>query len=141
MTQPKIVLDTNVLVSGLRSRRGASFRILRSIGTGRFELAVSVPLVLEYEEVLRRQSEALGLTPGVIDDVLDYICSVAEHREIFYLWRPVIRDPNDDAILEVAAAARCDYIVTHNVLDFVGAEAFDLEVIRPGEFLRRIGQS
>jgi putative PIN family toxin of toxin-antitoxin system len=138
MNQPKVVLDTNVLVSGLRSRLGASFQILSLVGRGRFSLAVSVPLVFEYEEALKRQSRSLGLTHGDIDDVLDYLCSIAEHREIFFLWRPVLRDPGDDAVLELAVEAGSDAIVTHNLRDFVEARDFGLEVLSPGQFLKRI---
>ena len=136
---PSIVLDTNVLIAGLRSRNGASFRVLGLVGEAAFELNVSVPLVLEYEEVAKRESRALGLTHAEIDDVLDYLCAVATHREIYFLWRPVLRDAADDMVLEVAVEASCDFVVTHNVRDFAGAERFGLQAITPGEFLTRIG--
>ena|SRR5690349_14490101 len=136
---PSIVLDTNVLIAGLRSRNGASFQLLSLIGESAFELNVSVPLVLEYEEVAKRESRALGLTHAEIDDVLDYLCAVATHREIYFLWRPVLRDAADDMVLEVAVEAGCDIVVTHNVRDFVGAERFGVRALTPGEFLQRIG--
>lgn len=136
---PSIVLDTNVLIAGLRSRNGASFQVLSLVGESAFELNVSVPLVLEYEEVAKRESRALGLTHAEIDEVLDYLCAVATHREIYFLWRPVLRDAADDMVLEVAVEAGCDIVVTHNVRDFAGAERFGVRVLAPGEFLRRIG--
>ena len=136
---PSIVLDTNVLIAGLRSRNGASFRLLSVIGEATFELNVSVPLVLEYEEVAKREARALGLTHAEIDDVLDYLCAVAVHREIYFLWRPVLRDAADDMVLEVAVEAGCDFVVTHNARDFAGAERFGVRVVTPGEFLKRIG--
>ena len=136
---PSIVLDTNVLIAGLRSRNGASFRLLSVIGDAKFELNVSVPLVLEYEEVAKREARALGLTHVEIDDVLDYLCAVAVHREIYFLWRPVLRDAADDMVLEVAVEAGCDFVVTHNVRDFAGAKRFGVRVVTPGEFLTRIG--
>ena len=136
---PSIVLDTNVLVAGLRSRNGASFQLLSLVGESAFELNVSVPLVLEYEEVAKRESRALGLTHAEIDDVLDYLCAVATHREIYFLWRPVLRDAADDMVLEVAVEAGCDIVVTHNVRDFAGAERFGVRALTPGEFLKRIG--
>ena len=136
---PSIVLDTNVLIAGLRSRNGASFQVLSLVGESAFELNVSVPLVLEYEEVAKRESRALGLTHAEIDEVLDYLCAVATHREIYFLWRPVLRDAADDMVLEVAVDAGCDIVVTHNVRDFAGAERFGVRVLTPGEFLRRIG--
>ena len=136
---PSVVLDTNVLIAGLRSRNGASFQLLALIGEGAFELNVSVPLVLEYEEVAKRNARALGLTHADIDDVLDYLCAVAAHREIYFLWRPVLRDASDDMLLEVAVEAGCDFVVTHNVRDFAGAERFGVQALTPGEFLKRIG--
>ena len=137
--RPSIVLDTNVLIAGLRSRNGASFQLLSLVGESAFELNVSVPLVLEYEEVAKRESRALGLTHAEVDDVLDYLCAVATHREIYFLWRPVLRDAADDMVLEVAVEAGCDVVVTHNVRDFAGAERFGVRALTPGEFLKRIG--
>jgi predicted nucleic acid-binding protein len=76
-----------------------------------------------------------------VDDVLDYLCSIAEHREIYFLWRPVLRDPRDDMVLELAVEAACDFIVTHNRRDFAGTERFGVRVVSPREFLKRIGVS
>jgi predicted nucleic acid-binding protein len=95
-------------------------------------------LVLEYEAVAKRQARELGLTLADVDDVLDYICSVADHRAIFYLWRPFLSDPTDDLLLELAVEAGAEYIVTHNIRDFTGADRFGVTPIRPGDFLRRI---
>lgn len=133
-----VVLDTSVLVAGLRSDQGASFAILRQLGGAGFSISISVPLVLEYEAVAKRQARELGLTLADIDDVLDYICSVAEHRKIFYLWRPYLKDPRDDLVLELAVEAGAEYIVTHNIRHFAGAERFGVFPITPGELLRRL---
>lgn len=133
-----IVLDTNVLIAGLRSPRGASFELLRRIGSEDFELSVSVPLVLEYEAVAKRHARSLGLSFQDVDDLLDYICSVAQHREIFYLWRPVLRDPQDDLVLELAVEAGAEFVVTHNLRDFGEATRFGVQPITPQEFLRRL---
>ncbi len=138
MAVPRVVLDTNVVVAGLRSRRGASFRLLSQLGRGRFEVAVSVPLVLEYEEVLLGE-RPLGLAAEDVQVVLDYLCSVARHQEIFYLWRPILPDPQDDLVLEVAVAAACSVIITHNRRDFAGADRFGIRVLTPAAFLRQIG--
>jgi putative PIN family toxin of toxin-antitoxin system len=135
---PRIVLDTNVLVAGLRSRRGVAFRLLSEVGRGQFEIALSVPLVLEYEGVVLRE----GLTRLSAEDVevvLDYFCSVAHLQEIFFLWRPFLPDPKDDLLLELAVAARCDAIVTFNVRDFSGAETFGISILKPAAFARQIG--
>ena len=135
----RIVLDTNVLISALRSTGGASHRLLMLVGGPRFEIALSVPLVLEYEDVAKRMSETTGLTDADVDDVLDYLCSVAHHQEIHFLWRPVLRDSRDDHVLELATEAGCEIVVTHNVRDFAGSERFGVAAVTPGEFLRKIG--
>jgi predicted nucleic acid-binding protein len=109
------------------------------IGGKQFEIALSVPLVVEYEDAAKRMPEAKGLGPEEVDDVIDYLCSVAHLQEIHFLWRPVLRDARDDHVLELAVEAECKIIVTHNIKDFMGTEAFGVEVVTPGEFLRRIG--
>ncbi len=135
----RVVIDTCVFVSALRSSRGASYRLLSLAGTGRFELVLSVPLVLEYEDVAKRLGDATALTHADIDDVIDYLCSIGHLQEIHFLWRPVLRDSRDDHVLELAVEAACETIVTHNVRDFVGSAHFGIEAVRPGEYVRRIG--
>lgn len=135
----RIVLDTSVLLAGLRSRRGASYRLLSQLGTPAIATVISVPLVLEYEAVLRRDADALDLSDEDVDDTLDYICAISEERQIHYLWRPTLPDPDDEFVLELAVEAGCQYIVTHNVADFRGAERFGLRVITPGQLLHDIG--
>ena len=135
----KIVIDTNVLLAALRSKRGASHRLLSLVGTGRFDIALSVPLVLEYEDVTLRYIVGLGLSNQDVDDILDYLCAVAIHQPIYYLWRPLLPDPKDDMLLEVAVAAACQIIVTFNGKDFVGSEAFGIRAIAPKEFLQLSG--
>lgn len=129
------MLDTNVLVSAIRSRRGASFALLEHLARGDFEAAVSVPLVLEYEDALHRHIGAGPLDSQDVSDLLDAICATAHRQAIFFLWRPLLPDPNDDMVAELAVAAECSAIVTHNVRDFVGVEAFAIRVVPPGEFL------
>ena len=134
----KVVLDTNVLYAALRSNTGASFQLLSRIGTGAFDIAVSVGLVLEYEEILKQHVSAFQLSERDIDDVIDYMCRIAALTEVFFLWRPYLPDPDDDMILELAVAARCDATVTFNVRDFKGAETFRIRVLTPRQFLREI---
>ena len=134
----QVVLDTSVLVAALRSQRGASYEVLSRVGGAEFELSVSVPLVLEYEAAAKAQARDLGLTHADLDDVVDYLCSVAHPRQIFYLWRPVLRDPKDDMVLELAVEAGCEAIITHNLRDFVGAERFGISVLTPGAFLQQL---
>ena len=139
MRLPQIVIDTNVLVAGLRSRRGYAFQLLQLVGTGHFDINLSVPLVMEYEDVLYRQLPHLFVSQAVVDEVIRYHCLVARKHRIFFLWRPFLRDPGDDMVLELAVKARCDFIVTYNQRDFRGIEQFGLQVITPLEFLREIG--
>lgn len=134
-----IVLDTNVLEAAFRSRRGASFAVISLIGTGRFEMAISVPMVLEYEEVLLRQAGGAERTEARVRDVLDYLCSVGKQQKIFFRWRPTLADPSDDMVLELAVAGGCDAIVTHNRRHFREVHRFGIRVLSPAEFLDEIG--
>ena len=136
----RLVLDTNVLVAGLRSRRGASYRILQLIEQGIATPVLSVPLVFEYEDVLKRKPALVALTPAEVDAVLDDLCALSEHQSIYYLWRPALRDPSDELLLEVAMAAGCRDIVTHNVRDFAGSERFAVHICTPREWLIKIGE-
>lgn len=106
---------------------------------GLFEISLSVPLVLEYEAVLLRQLDESLLNAVDVQDLLDYLCRVANKQRIFYLWRPRLQDPNDELVLELAVAAACDSIVTFNRTDFAEALDFGIRVISPAEFLREIG--
>ncbi len=138
MQIPSVVIDTNVFLSGLRSRNGASFQILQLIGTGSFITNLSVPLILEYEDVILRNLRHLNLGTDSIDPFLDYICSVSKLHEMFYLWRPILRDSKDDMILELAVKAKLDYIVTYNKSDFIEASTFGIGVIDGKEFYKLI---
>jgi len=140
MSGLRVVIDTNVLVAALRSRKGASHRLLLLIGQGKFVPCISVALVLEYETVAKRLVGEIPLTETDVDDVLDYVCAEADACRVFYLWRPVLKDPQDDMVLELAVAAACDYIVTFNLRDFRGAERFGVRALTPQEFLREIGE-
>jgi putative PIN family toxin of toxin-antitoxin system len=141
MARPEIVIDTNVMVAGLRSKSGASFRLLQAIATGTFGINVSVPLVLEYEDVLLRPDTAIPLPQQALEAVIDYHCATARHHEIFFLWRPFLPDPKDDMVLELAVAARCTRIVTFNKRDFRGVEQFGINVRTPAEFLSEVEPS
>ena len=135
-----IVIDTCVLISALRSRNGASFKLLSLIDSKKFTFFLSVPLVLEYEAVAKRMSRILGLTHSDIEDIIDYICTVGDHRKVHFLWRPNLKDPSDDFVLELAVESECNYIVTHNIKDFKNINKFNLKAITPQELLRNIGE-
>jgi len=141
MKAPQIVIDTNILISARRSKRGASNKLMSLIGTGRFEIHVSVPLVLEYEDVLHRQRLQLGLSQEKVSALVDAICSLAKHHKIYFLWRPFLRDEKDNFVLEVAVAARCNYIITYNKKYFKGVEQqFGIQVLDAKAFLQKIGE-
>ena len=131
----RVVLDSNVLVAALRSRRGASFQLLRLLRSSRFEVALSVPLAFEYEAVLVRHAKELGLSEPEAVGLVDYFCQVSHRQQIHFLWRPTLTDPGDEFVLELAVAAACEAIVTHNTQDFKGATRFGIRVVTPGEFL------
>ncbi len=135
-----VVLDTNVLVSGLRSRRGASYKLLTLLGNGRFGIAVSVPLVIEYEKALLDPRTKVPLSRADVGKFIDYICTIADKRKIYYLWRPCLPDPSDDMLLELAVAGRCDFVVTYNIRDFRGVERFGIRILKPGQFLNLLGE-
>jgi putative PIN family toxin of toxin-antitoxin system len=135
MKKHRAVIDTNVLYAGLYSAWGASYRILRLIEQGRVTPLLSTTLLFEYEEVLKRNRDSLGLSDRDVEDVLDGLCSRGECRKIHFLWRPLLVDPKDDHILELAVAGSGVDIVTHNLKDFGKASSFGVRVIRPGELL------
>ena len=140
MPKPQIVIDTNIFLAGLRSRRGYAFRLLQLVGTEWFEINLSVPLVMEYESTLLRELPNLPVPRSVVEEVINFHCAVANRHRIFFLWRPFLRDPKDDMVLELAVKAGCDYIVTYNKRDFAGVEkTFQVRVVGAGEFLREIG--
>jgi putative PIN family toxin of toxin-antitoxin system len=135
----RVVFDTSVLVAAARSRRGASFALINSIPAPEFQLCLSVGLYTEWQEVLTRME---NLPPGdTVEDVrrfLRYLAGQAHLQKIHFLWRPFLADPDDDMILELAFAAGCSYIVTHNVKDFHGSEQLGVAVLRPREYLSLI---
>ena len=137
----QIVIDTNVLVAALLSNRGASHRLLGLVGDDRWRMNLSVPLVLEYEQTLKRVCAGEALSGADIDGVLHFLCANANLRLIFFLWRPLLPDPGDHFVLELAVESRADFLLTFNTKDFAGAEQFGIRVIRPREFLAIIGEA
>ena len=136
-----VVFDTNVLVAATLSPFGASFQLLALLPERRFELLLSVPLMLEYEEVLKREDMRAQshLTLAEVDVLLDMRAAVGTPCTPFFQWRPQLPDPDDEMLLELAVNGRAHAIVTVNTRDFLpAARTFGVEVLRPGEFLRRL---
>ena len=135
----KIVIDTNIILSGLKSKKGASYKLLQNIDNKKIDLFVSVPLILEYEKVLKDNLNKRIITNKDIDDLVDYICKMSNHTKINFLWRPYLKDPNDDMILELAFNSNSKYIVTFNEKDFYGCDKFGIDIIFPQILLKKIG--
>ena len=135
------VLDTDVIVAGLRSTQGASRQLLRLLASEQLVVVASVPTMLEYEAVLKRPENlrATNLSTSEINEFLDSMAGMIVPVSLFFLWRPVLRDPADEHILEAAVNGRADVLVTFNIRHFrEGAARFGVEVLRPGELLQRI---
>jgi putative PIN family toxin of toxin-antitoxin system len=132
----RIVIDTNVLVSGLRSTAGASYLLLSLLEEhAAWTVCLSATMVFEYEEQLRKDQAVSLLDDAAVGDFLDIFCSRAEHVRLFYRWRPILTDPDDDIVLETAVNGECARIITYNIRDFRGAERFGVRVCTPKEFL------
>ena len=134
----RVVLDTNVIVAGLYSATGASHAALRAVDSGDVTMVLSPALVFEYEDLLRRKQDMLGLGDGEIEALLDQFCALAECRRVHYLWRPRLTDAKDDHLVELAVAAGGIPIVTHNVRHFRGLDDLGIEVWTPQQLLKRL---
>ena len=137
----RVVLDTDVIVTALRSATGGSNAVLREAAYGRITSLVTPALFLEYEAVLKRPEQRLvhGLGLRDVDRFLSALAAACEAVEVSFQWRPQLSDANDEMVLETAVNGQADALITHNVRDFVkGAERFGLRVLRPGEFLKEL---
>ena len=137
----RVVLDTDTVVAAMRSPRGASAAILRAARQGRATLLASMPLALEYEAVISRTEHRLaaGLSEREVKIFLTALVALAEAVTTHFLWRPQLRDPSDEMVLEAAINGRADALVTFNVRDFGTVPAqFGVEIMLPREAIRRI---
>ena len=138
----RVILDTSVLVAASRSRNGASFGLLSMLPSSQFEIALTVALYTEWQSVLTRPEH---LPPGVSANdamgFLRYLASIAHLQDVHFLWRPFLRDPDDDMVLECAVASGSEYIITHNVKDFKRATELNVRAVTPAEFLTLLRSS
>jgi putative PIN family toxin of toxin-antitoxin system len=137
----RIVLDTSVVVAGLRASLGAANAVLRLVAQRRLILLATPPLFLEYEDVLKRPEHRLahGLAPEQIDDLLAELAALIEPVELHFRWRPQVSDPGDEMVLEVAINGNADAVVTYNVADFAAAaDRFGIVVLRPADVLKKV---
>jgi putative PIN family toxin of toxin-antitoxin system len=138
-----LVLDTDVVVAAMRSPAGASAAILKCARQGRCTLVLSVSLAMEYEAICGRAEHRLaaGLTEQQVDIFVTALIAMAQPSTTHFLWRPQLRDPNDEMVLEAAVNGRADALVTFNMRDYGEAPArFGLELLLPREALGRIGR-
>jgi len=136
----RVVLDTSVLVAALRTRTGAGNAVLRLVATGQLTAVATPPLFLEYEDVLKRPQHLLahGLSLQRLDEFLAEFAALLDPVEVHFQWRPQVRDPSDEMVLEAAINGEADAIVTYNVRDFAAVEQrFGIAVVAPAELLRR----
>jgi putative PIN family toxin of toxin-antitoxin system len=131
----RIALDTSVLVAASRSRNGASFQIVSMLPSTQFEIALTIAVYTEWQAVLTRPD---GVTADMALGFVRYLASVAHLQDVHFLWRPFLRDPDDDMVLECAVASGCEFIVTHNVRDFRRVEELNVRAIAPADFLNRL---
>ena len=137
----RLVLDTNIVVAGLRSPMGASAELLELALGRRFTLLLSVALALEYESVCSDPVHriASGLSELEVSRIMAALCAVAEPVSSHFLWRPQLRDPADEMVLEAAINGWASALVTFNRKDFGSApERFGIAMLSPQQALRRI---
>ena len=134
---PRVVIDPNVLVAALRSRQVASYRLLSRTGQGAFQHVVTVPLVMEYEDLLLHP-DMVPLPAPAVSDVLDFVCATAIRQRIHFLWRPRLSDVKNDMVLEAAVNGQCTAIITWNVRDFAVASDLGLDAVTPKDFLNQL---
>jgi len=130
-------LDSNVIYAGLYSTKGASHQILKNVGNGKIIPVLTVSLYEEYSDVLRRSPLAEVMTEEEIEGFLDFFCKRANLQDVFFLWRPLLKDPKDDMVLEAVVASQSKLIITHNIRDFKGIEKFGREAMLPGKYLKK----
>ncbi|WP_031237344.1 putative toxin-antitoxin system toxin component, PIN family [Asticcacaulis sp. AC460] len=137
----RVALDTSVLATALRSRTGASFVLLRAVQYEKLKLLATPPLFFEYEDVLKRQSQrqVSGLTLEDVDRFLVELAAVVEPVDVHLSWRPQLRDPDDELVLEAAINGRADALITYNMRDFIGApERFGIRLLSPAQLLQAL---
>jgi putative PIN family toxin of toxin-antitoxin system len=136
----QLVIDTNVVLSGLRSQWGASYQLLTLLNDPRLQINISTTLIFEYEQILKRNYQYLGLSLEDIDQVVNGFCHIGNQRDIFYLWRPVSSDPNDDFLIDLAVESQADFIISYNQKDLKAIEKFGIGILTPKQFLQLIGE-
>jgi predicted nucleic acid-binding protein len=136
-----VIVDADVVVAAMRSPKGASAALLMAARHEQVTILANVALALEYEATCRRPEYGIAaeLRPAQVEIFVDAVIAMAEPVETHFLWRPQLRDPADELVLEAAANAQAFAIVTFNKKDFgTVPQQFGIEVLSPVDALRRI---
>jgi putative PIN family toxin of toxin-antitoxin system len=136
----RAVLDTNVLVAAFRSKSGASFEVFRRLRNDEWTAVLSNHLLYEYEEVLKRDAAALSLSERDVDDILTAISARGEEWSLTHDWDPVLTDPDDEPLVQLAQVSGAMVIVTHNIRHLEPAGILRIQVLKPRDFLVRLRQ-
>lgn len=136
----KVVIDCNIFISAVLSQNGLAIEILRLALKEKIEPQMGLKLFSEYEDVISRDKilNNSKLTSLEIDELFDSLMSVCNYNELYYLWRPNLKDEGDNHLVELAVASNAKYIITHNKKDFISSELkFDFEIVTAKEFLEK----
>ena len=136
----QIVIDTNVILAGLKSNKGASYKLLTILNDQRFQINISTTLVFEYEEILKREQQKIGLNNEDIDNFINGICYLANHHQLFYIWRPLAKDKDDDFLIDLALKCQAQFIVSYNQKDLQPVEKLGISILTPKQFLQLLGE-
>jgi putative PIN family toxin of toxin-antitoxin system len=140
VSKSRAVMDTNVLLAAFRSRTGASFQIFDRLKRGEWTAVLSNHLIYEYEEVLKRDAAALALSLDDVDQLLSALCARGEEWTLTHNWEPVLPDPDDEPLVQLAQESGARIIVTHNTAHLQPALALGIQVLKPREYLAILRQ-
>lgn len=141
MLRYRAVMDTNVLCAAFYSTTGASFEIFRRLRLSEWTAVLSNHLVHEYEEILKSHRHKLGLSLDDVDQLLNAICARAEEWPLAHGWEPILQDPDDETLVQLAVESGANRVITHNVRDLAPARSLGIEVLKPVEFLSKLQTS
>jgi predicted nucleic acid-binding protein len=133
-------MDTNVLVAAFLSRKGASFEIFRRLRLGLWTAILSNHLLFEYEEILKREALRLSWSLTDVDQILNAVCARSESWLLSYSWEPILPDPDDEPLVQLASESGARLITTHNIRHLLPAKRLNIEILKPVEFLGRLSK-